>query len=316
VRRHVSADTLALHSEGLLSRRKSARVAAHLSRCASCAKIDSDLAAVSSALAELPRPSIPDHLAARVAMAIAAEAASRAGVSSYQAAAGTGASDGRDSGLATPPTRTHRSERPAGSLKLRAPRLATPFALRLAAAAAAVVIVTGGGYLIASYIGSSAPGTANSAPAAGGARPSAMRGAAQQGGAFTLPYGQDGAMRSTQVVTSPLNFGRAGLVHEIRREVLKSHALRSATTARPLPASSPARAAGGTNTLNLQDCVSLVAAGRDVLLVELARYRGTPATVIVTARSADSHTLDVTVVARTCSAAHADVITRLTIPAG
>jgi len=53
-----------------------------------------------------------------------------------------------------------------------------------------------------------------------------------------------------------------------------------------------------------------------VLLVELARYRGTPATVIVTARSADSHTLDVTVVARTCSAAHADVITRLTIPAG
>ena len=75
---HPDADTLAACREGLLGRRRSARIRAHLARCSRCASLDHELAAVTSLLASAPAPRIPDELAARLDTVLAAESAARA----------------------------------------------------------------------------------------------------------------------------------------------------------------------------------------------------------------------------------------------
>jgi len=50
VRGHADAETLAAFREELLSRRKAARVSAHLAACSRCAALDARLAEVSALL--------------------------------------------------------------------------------------------------------------------------------------------------------------------------------------------------------------------------------------------------------------------------
>ena len=90
---HPDADTLAACREGLLGRRRSARIRAHLARCSRCASLDRELAAVTTQLASVPAPRIPDELAARLDTVLAAESAARARGES-PAADGIPAADG------------------------------------------------------------------------------------------------------------------------------------------------------------------------------------------------------------------------------
>ena len=78
MRRHVSAEILALHREGAVSPRKAERITAHLSVCAVCTEVNYDLGTVTTVLAATQLAPMPESLAARIQLAIAQEAAMRA----------------------------------------------------------------------------------------------------------------------------------------------------------------------------------------------------------------------------------------------
>jgi hypothetical protein len=71
---------------------------------------------------------------------------------------------------------------------------------------------------------------------------------------------------------------------------------------------------GGIEIGRLNGCLSRVSAGRRVVLAEIARYVGKPATIIVL-RSLTANVLDVAIVGVGCSASAADYIVRTTVPA-
>src|SRR5215472_4598724 len=78
MRPHVGAKTLARYRQGDLAPRRSSRIGAHLARCARCRARSEDLAGVTTLLASVHPPPIPQHLTARIQAALATEAAARA----------------------------------------------------------------------------------------------------------------------------------------------------------------------------------------------------------------------------------------------
>ncbi|MBO0828117.1 MAG: zf-HC2 domain-containing protein [Streptosporangiales bacterium] len=76
---HVDTDTLADHAEGVLDPERDARVRGHLSSCAQCRDVVDQLHGVSTMLASLPPPSIPDDVSARIEASIAQLQHERAG---------------------------------------------------------------------------------------------------------------------------------------------------------------------------------------------------------------------------------------------
>src|ERR1700730_11479292 len=131
MKRHVGAATLARFREGDLSRRRAARVGAHLTRCARCTDLSAELAGITMLLASTPVPAMPDHLAARIQDTLASEAAGRLAP---------------DQGA--PPRR-------------RRPVLASPVVLRTLAAAGAIVVIGGGGYLALSHVTTGSSGASS-----------------------------------------------------------------------------------------------------------------------------------------------------------
>src|SRR5450755_3594975 len=74
MRGHVNAEALALCREGLLGKRRTARIEAHVSRCPRCAEVDARLGALPALLALTSVPPMPAELTARLSGVIAAEA--------------------------------------------------------------------------------------------------------------------------------------------------------------------------------------------------------------------------------------------------
>jgi hypothetical protein len=72
---------------------------------------------------------------------------------------------------------------------------------------------------------------------------------------------------------------------------------------------------GGVSLSRLEGCLNRVAAGRTVLLANVARYIGNPATIIVLKSLTAADVFDVTIVGLSCSASSSDVISRTTVPA-
>ena len=171
---HPDADTLAACREGLLGRRRSARIRAHLARCSRCASLDHELAAVTSLLASAPAPRIPDELAARLDTVLAAESAARARGESpaadgipatadgipATAGATTGAADGGSgpAGQAGPRPSRPRSTRPARPWRVTA--------LRAASVTAALLVIAGGGYGVSRLL--QGGNSAENSPVSGG----------------------------------------------------------------------------------------------------------------------------------------------------
>jgi hypothetical protein len=143
---HIDADGIAEFRVGLITGRRQHDIAAHLAACAQCTSVADRLAEVSTLLAAVPAPVMPDTVAARLQTALAAETA----ISSEQ-----------------------KVVKPARS-RFRLPRLSP---LRLLAPAAAVAVLAAGAFGL-SQLGSTpslsqaASGSAEAAPAA----PSAMEG--------------------------------------------------------------------------------------------------------------------------------------------
>jgi hypothetical protein len=316
MKRHVGAAALARFREGDLGQRRAARVGAHLTRCARCTDLSAELAGITMLLASTPVPAMPDHLAARIQDTLASEAAGRLAL---------------DQG--TEPAR-RELPRHGGPPRRRRPVLASPVVLRTLAAAGAIVVIGGGGYLALSHV---ATGTSGASSAAG--HPAAAAGSAGSRAASqpfraapsfgpALSYGHNGASRASFVpVATGLNFVPAALAAQVTavlsqvRYKVPEAAPTSGTVPSPAATSQAGSSAGssagsrfaGIPLTVLDGCVSRIAAGGRVLLVDVAKYQGRPATVIVVAPGA-SAPRQVWVVGPACSASRGDVIAHQSMP--
>ena len=137
-----------------------------------------------------------------------------------------------------------------------------------------------------------------------------------------MSYGHSPSARSIQVVTSDTNFVPAALadqatdaVRAARLKGVHSVPVQHAATG---PSASSSAAAGnfstraGLSNSQLEGCLDKVAPGRSVLLVEVAKFKGSDATIIVTAASG-SHDAEAWVVGPACSASSRDVLDHVTL---
>jgi len=300
VRGHADAETMAAFREGLLSRRKAGQVSAHLAGCPRCAALDAQLAEVTALLTRSTAPPMPDALTARIEAALAAEAAARSTAPAPAAAAAGRGGAGRGA-----------DGRGPGRSRL---------VLRVAAAAAAVAVIAGGGYGMLRLL---SPGRASETSAGPGAE------AAPHGPRVAKPAlpGMSGGVAAPaegtahapaigtamgRVVSSGTNYqpGRLGAQAStvLARLGPAAHASPAPSRSRTVPQGQLATAFPA-----LPACVARVARGQRPLLVDVARYQGHPAAVIML-RAAPGGRPRAVVVAPGCSGTTARVLATATLP--
>jgi hypothetical protein len=314
VRGHADAETLAAFREGLLSRRKAGQVSAHLAGCPRCAALDAQLAEVTVLLTRSAAPPMPDALTARIEAALAAEAAARSAAAPAAVAAGGAGPAARDmAGRGAAPGGAGRGADRRG-------RGRSGLVLRVAAVAAAVAVIAGGGYGVLRLLSpgraseTSAGLGAEGAPRAPGATRPALPGmsggvGAPAGGTVHAP-----AIGTAigQVVSSGTNY-QPGRLGAQASTVLAQ--LGPAAHASPAPSRSRAAPQNHLATAfpALPACVARVARGQRPLLVDVARYQGHPAAVIVL-RAAPGGRPRAVVVAPGCSGTTARVLATAALP--
>jgi hypothetical protein len=295
--RHASAEELARYAEGDLKPRKAARIAAHLAVCALCGEQRQELRTVSALLANVHFPSMPEHLCARIEMAIASESVARV--------------------AREPATEAGRRDLPARAQPARRgwrlPGLSSPRALRLVAAAGAALVVAGGGYEMATHIGSNGAATSSSSSNAAGVP-------LRLGPSFGVQ--RAGRLDHVQAVEASTNFTPGSFKTEAlsalnSEKATINHGAAHGTASAGLPKQSfsPASpvASPAPDVGRLQGCVGLIAAGRNLLLVELAKYLGGPATIIIVG-PASNGSIEAYAVGPGCSASSKNILFRIALP--
>lgn len=299
--RHVSDDDLSRYLEGDLRPRRSARVGSHLARCSGCQDRVAALKAVPNLLASVQFPPIPASLSSRIEMALAAESSARV--------------------ASTPASEAGRRELPDTSRRRRQglmpPWFISPAALRTAAAVGAAVVIAGGGYAMVSHFGSSsAPSsTSMTAPPAN---------AANLKNGPVVSYQHAGHSQTIRSVRSGTNYKlgtlgpQAGQVLAAEHKTTSNgtmHASGSLSTfgssssaSQPVPEAAPA-----SSTTKLQGCVGRIAAGRAVLLVDSAKYEGSPATIIMVNLTVSGRQTQVYAVGPGCSSSASDILAQQTL---
>lgn len=324
--RHVDAETLARYRDGDLHGWHAWRVRAHLVRCPECSDVNADLAQVTALLASVPEPPMPDYLSARIQGALAHEVALRAAaaparpatVSERAAASSAIPAAAEPAGAAGRNAGRKRQQRSAWELLRRWPGGGSQGRLRLATAAAALVVIVAGGYEIAVHAGgSSGPASSPAAPRAGA--PAAGFGPASYGPA--LQYQHSGQTASVTPITTNTNFTRANLTSQVSGLDRYEH---GSPAAAPNHAASPSvSGTKGTTGPTFQSipvtsmagCLNRVAAGALVLVVDVAKFQGAPAVVIITELSQTSPR-QIWVVSAGCSASSSDILDHAVLPAG
>jgi len=303
MRGHVSAESQARYAEGLLSRARAARVHAHLAGCPQCAADQARLAEVTAALRDIPAPSLPPALAARLDAALAAESARRAALPA--GAEGNGAAQPAGPAPLPGPAQPAGAARRPGAARPGGGRwrwLQSPAAVRGLAAAAAVVVLGGVGYGIAQAVSptsSASSGAAEPAaglPAAGGHSAPGMQpnsSAAGSSAAMTVTY--------SGTRYQPGTLGQQAAA-QLARSATASR--RPAVSAGPL-ARQPHPAAA------LRACALAIARGRPVRLVDEGSYQGRRALIIVV----EGHPPMVYVTGPGCTPAHPAVRARAQLAA-
>jgi anti-sigma factor ChrR (cupin superfamily) len=314
VTRHVDAETLARYRDGDLHGWHAWRVRAHLARCPECSDVNADLAQVTALLASVPEPPMPDYLSARIQGALAHEASLRAAsaparpatVSASSAApASAEPAGGADRNLGR-----NRHQRSARELLRRWSGAGSQGRLRLATAAVALVVVVAGGYEIAVHAGGSSSPSPSSAP-----RAAPAAGAPVSYGP-PLSYEHSGQANSVKPITTNTDFTASKLTSEVsglsRYEQFPSagpnHAVSPAVpTTGPTFRSIPVAAMSG--------CVNRIADGALVLLVDIGKFQGTPAWIIITDVS-QTGPKQIWVVSTGCSASRSDILDHAVLAAG
>jgi hypothetical protein len=303
VRRHASADEMASYAAGDMRPRKAAKIRAHLDECPDCRQLSQEHEGVSSLLASVSFAPMPETLSARVESAIATEVAQR--VTSGPVS---------EAGRRDLPARSRRSRQ----VSWRPPSISSG-ALRTVAASAAVVVVVGGVYELVSHAPGSSPSGA-SAPAALGRQSAGLGAPAQAHGQATPSFGPDVTLTahhheiSLRTASTGTDFVPAHMQTQVSSAMTQATddgLIASNNRALNLPTSSAARdfslpSEYGT-AQRLGGCIERVAGLRIPELVELARFEGKAATIIVLAAVA-SHPAEVLVVGASCSAAASDLL--------
>ena len=142
------------------------------------------------------------------------------------------------------------------------------------------------------------------------------------GTAPQLHYEYRGRQDSVIPVETGTNYAPTTLGAQVGQELKRnppsatgrggSNSLHSKSSSAPATGFAPT--VGSVPVSRLQGCVSRLAFGRQVLLVDVAKYQGMPATVIVTKASAAGPE-QVWVVGTDCSRARSDVLTQVTLGA-
>ena len=296
--RHATAEELASLDLGALRPRKAAKVAAHLSGCVQCTQVNSQLAAVPPTLASVQYPAMPAHLSVRIEAALATESVQR-----------LSSAPPTEAGLARPAAPV--PPRAAGPERLAAAWNVGLAATRLVATAGAIAVIGGGGYELASHVGGSGAQSASSSGAA--ALPRSQANNLSVGP--PVSYGHAGSTKTVPTVHADTNFVPSKLGVQAAAAVQAAR-LRDATgtqKASHAPAARPTGTAAnssGVASSSLTGCINALAPGQSVVLVELAKFEGKPATIIVTAATS-SRSAEVWVVSDSCSASHSDVLDHL-----
>lgn len=288
--RHSTPDELARLDAGALRPRKAARIEAHVAVCVQCAQLRHQVDEVPAILASAPYPQLPQAYAVKIEAAIKVEANQR-----------LAAAPATESGRGALPAR----RRQVGQVGWHLPGLSVR-ATRLAAAAGALVLIGTGSYALSTGLTSVT------------ARPSAPSAAGtdhvqQLSLGPDVQYGPPGATHTIREVRSKADFAGARLRAEATAAVHAAQA-RGASASR-LSANAPRAAApvtGGASglptTARLEGCLDRVVPGQTVLMLDLAKYQGKPADIIVAAPSPAS-AAQVWVVGVACSATSSDVLT-------
>jgi hypothetical protein len=299
--RHASTEELARLNVGDLRRRKSVKIAAHVAGCVRCTRIRSELTEVPAMLAATPYPPPPDTVYVRIESALRIEVSER-----------LSAAPSTEAGRRELPSRTRRQRASAGREGWHLPGLSIS-ATRLVAAAGTVMILGGGGYLLATELPSGAGSSSSSSAAVPApAQPMTL--------GPDVTYGNPGSQHTVETVSSSTNFEPAQLRSQAlgayREAQLKgaagtqsSSGASAPTNLAPAHGNAAAGAGAAGSGSQLAGCIAAVAPGRIVLLLDLAKYQGKPATVIVFASSSTSQA-EVVVTANSCSAKSPDVVAR------
>ena len=296
--RHASADELASLAVGELRHRKAVKIAAHVAGCTRCTWVSQQLAEVPAVLSSATYPALPETVTVQVQAALRVEVNKR-----------ISASPATEAGRRDLPARSRPQRSRPGLGSWHLPGLSVP-ATRLVAAAGAVVVVGGGGYLAASHVDTSP----TSSPSSSAALPAPVQ---PMNLGPDVTYGSPGSQRTVHAVSSSTDFvpaqlrGQAlGAYHEAQ---LKGVAGTPSAGSTGAPSElGPVRngaAAGSGAAPRLAGCIDAIGPGRRVLLIDIARYEGKSATIIVFGSTTTSPA-EVVVAAATCSATSPDVLAR------
>jgi hypothetical protein len=310
--RHASLDDLASFIEGALKPRKTGRIAAHLAGCSMCTGHVQELEQVPSMLANIAYPPIPDELSSRIELAIATESVTRVTVTSagggpVPAMAGADSAISGESSRRDLPERRHRRERRGWRL----PGLSSPLGGSLAAVGAAVVIA-GGGYAIASHLSSGPTGTGGGSSSGSAAKAPPSTFGPENGPSMQVQEG--GQVRSVPSVVTNTNFVPDHLQAQVQTALVTARATKIRAAAGDATSLPLANSAATSSASQLSKCVSNIAAGRHVVLVDLAKYQQRPATIIVVGAAPDGPGTIYAVGAK-CTGSDKDILAQRPLPA-
>jgi hypothetical protein len=306
---HPDAEALARYQAGRVRGFRDRRLAAHVASCARCASVTDQLAAVSTVLASVPAPPMPDAVERQITAAIAAEAAAR------QASP---AASPASPAAAVP----HKAAAPADGGSR--PRRHSFRPVMAAVSAAACLLLVGFGYLLSQTGGSSSSSGAMSEASAPARAPmtspeAAGRAPASAGKAKSPTDLVPGQAVAFRVVQSGTKYEQATLATQVGTELTRngtSGGTSAGSGAGPTQAvpsgSASSEAAGSTGgsppSRALIGCVSYLTGTTSPSLVDQATYQGKAVYVIADAGRA-------WVVGRGCTASNPELITMVRLTA-
>ncbi len=309
MKRHASLDELARLAADDLKPRKAARIRRHLATCAECTGLNAQLSHVPTVLSAVDFGPIPENLSARIETTLAIEARQRLATE-----------PATEAGRRDLPTARSGRRRSLDRPGWRLPGLSVA-ATRALATAGAIALIGGGGYEIASHAGAPTTNTASAPSSRNAAVPGAE---SSQAIGAPINYGHGSDARSIPTVTSGTDFEPSMLAAQAVA-ALEAARLEGVHTGPPvntkfgLPSASSSSSGLHTMTTNhaltgmrLAGCVGRFAPGRVVQLVEDARFKGKPATIIITTAPA-GRAAEVWVVGNSCSARNNDLLDHLRI---
>jgi hypothetical protein len=274
---HIDADGLAEYRIGLITGRRERLIGAHLATCAQCSAVADRLAEVSTLLAAVPQPAIPEAVASRLEAVL------------YQ----------EQTVLASAKPRFR-----SPGQRFRLPKLVP---LRVLAPVAALAVLAAGGFGLSQLGGSASSGPAFSGAA--GTEPSAasshassvtMHANAPAMGSFATGHADEGHAIDVEgplnVAASDIDLDTATLGRQLQA-LLQSHAQLPSTRA----------------SASVKACVQAAAADHPVMLVASARYDGSPVTVVIVEVGTVYHGL---VAGPHCMATNSDIIAMAIVPPG